>query len=62
MFGIGYWELVIILGIFLLLFGKRVPGIARSLGQSITAFKQGAHEGENGEEQNSPESSRINKA
>ena len=40
--GIGHWELLIVLGIFLLLFGSRIPGIARSLGVSITEFKKGA--------------------
>ena len=45
MFGIGTWEILIVLGIFLLLFGKRIPGIARSLGSSIVEFKKGATEG-----------------
>ena len=42
MFGIGGLEIVIVLAIVLLLFGKRIPGIARSLGLSITEFKKGA--------------------
>lgn len=42
MFGIGMWEIVVVLGIVLLLFGKRIPGIARSLGLSVTEFKKGA--------------------
>ncbi|MBI5759121.1 MAG: twin-arginine translocase TatA/TatE family subunit [Planctomycetales bacterium] len=42
MFGLGHWELLIVLGIFMLLFGgARIPGIARSLGKSITEFKKG---------------------
>lgn len=42
MFGIGHWELVLLLGIVLLLFGgSRIPSIARSLGQSIVEFKKG---------------------
>jgi len=42
MFGIGHWEILVVLGIFLLLFGTRIPAIARSLGMSITEFKKGA--------------------
>ena len=43
---IGYGELLIILAIALLLFGaKRIPDLAKSLGQSINAFKAGLREG-----------------
>lgn len=42
MFGMsGHWELLIIAGIILLLFGKRLPGVMRSLGTSIVEFKKG---------------------
>lgn len=44
MFGIGPTELLIVLGILLLLFGTRLPSIARSMGKSITEFKKGMHE------------------
>ncbi len=45
MFGsIGIWELLIVLGILLLLFGTRLPSIARSMGKSITELKHGMHE------------------
>ena len=44
MFGIGIWELLIVLGIVLLIFGTRLPSLARSLGKSITEFKRGMHE------------------
>jgi sec-independent protein translocase protein TatA len=40
----GFWELVILLGIVLLLFGSRLPSLARSLGQSIVEFKKGMKE------------------
>jgi sec-independent protein translocase protein TatA len=35
------WEVWIILLIILILFGSRLPGIARSLGQGINQFKKG---------------------
>lgn len=37
----GGLEWVVIGLVALLLFGKRLPGIARSLGQSLTEFKSG---------------------
>jgi sec-independent protein translocase protein TatA len=47
MFGVGPWQLLILLGIVLLLFGSRLPSVARSLGQSIVEFKKGMKEIEN---------------
>lgn len=44
MFGIGVWELLIVLGIVVLIFGTRLPSIARSMGKSITEFKRGMHD------------------
>lgn len=45
MFGFPGWiEITIILGIILLLFGKRLPGAMNSLGKSIVEFKKGARE------------------
>ena len=41
MFGFGGWELLIVAGIMLLLFGKRLPGVMHSLGKSIVEFKKG---------------------
>jgi len=46
MFGWGPWELVIVAGIALLLFGNRLPGVMRSMGRGITEFKRGVREGE----------------
>jgi sec-independent protein translocase protein TatA len=42
----GYLEMGIILVIALLLFGNRLPGTMRSLGQSLNQFKKGMREGE----------------
>jgi sec-independent protein translocase protein TatA len=36
----GVWEIVIILVIIIVLFGaKKIPGLARGLGQSVKEFK-----------------------
>jgi sec-independent protein translocase protein TatA len=40
----GGWEWLIVLFIILLLFGRRLPGVARSLGQGISSFKKGLSE------------------
>lgn len=45
MFGIGGWELALIVLIVLLLFGaKRLPEIARAMGKSINEFKKAKDE------------------
>lgn len=40
-------EWLVIAGIAILLFGKRLPGVARSMGQGINEFKRGLKDGEN---------------
>jgi sec-independent protein translocase protein TatA len=40
----GGYEWLIVLVIVLLLFGRRLPGVARSLGQGISSFKKGLNE------------------
>lgn len=40
------WEWIVILVVALLIFGKRLPDIARSVGKSLTAFKKGIREAE----------------
>lgn len=44
MFGIGPLEMVIVGIVAVLLFGSRLPSVARSLGKSMTEFKKGMRE------------------
>lgn len=47
----NHWEIILILGVFLLLFGSsRLPGLMRSMGRSISEFKRGVREGAEAEE------------
>ncbi len=41
MFGIGWQELLIIAVIALIIFGRRLPEVGRSLGKGIVEFKKG---------------------
>lgn len=44
-FGLGTTELLIVAGIFLLLFGgAKLPGLMRNLGRSVNEFKTGIKE------------------
>ena len=48
---LGFWmpgpaETIIILAVMVLLFGRRLPEIARNMGKSLTEFKKGIKESE----------------
>ena len=43
-FNLGSTELIIILLVALLLFGSKLPEVARKMGRSITEFKKGLHD------------------
>ena len=59
MFSGGPWEIIIIALVVLLLFGNRLPGAAKSLGQSFMSFKKGLKEGAT-EDENLPENGESN--
>lgn len=40
-FNLSGWELLLILGIGLLLFGSRLPSVGKNLGKGIVEFKKG---------------------
>jgi len=45
MFGMGHWEILIILLVILLIFGaKRIPEMAQGLGKGIREFRKAVHE------------------
>ncbi len=62
-FGIGPWELGIVLLIVLLIFGAgKLPGVGAALGKSLNAFKKNAALGEGEDEGEDKNKDRKNKA
>ena len=55
----GGWEWIVILVVGILIFGRRLPDIARSIGKSITEFKKGVHEIESDVKKTIDESEKI---
>jgi sec-independent protein translocase protein TatA len=41
MFGIGHWELIVVVIVIFILFGHRLPSVMRSMGRGIVEFKEG---------------------
>lgn len=41
---LGPWEVIVIAVIALLIFGKRLPEVARSAGRAVSTFKKGLNE------------------
>ena len=60
-FGIGTNELLILGVIAVLLFGTRLPKVARSFGQSVTEFKKGMKEIQEDVEDENVDSKNSNK-
>ena len=48
MFGLGWMEILVLGIIAVLLFGKRLPDMAKYLGKSVIEFKKGMHGLESG--------------
>ncbi len=44
MFGLGIWELLVILAIVLVLFSRRLPELGQGLGKGIKSFRKSLHE------------------
>ncbi len=41
MFGLGWPEVFIVLAVAVVLFGNKLPGVARALGKGLVEFKKG---------------------
>ncbi len=53
---LGWWEILIIaLVILLLIGGKKIPELMKGLGKGVTSFKKGLKEGEQPDDQKQPE-------
>ncbi len=52
--GLNPWEIVIVAVVILLLFGNRLPALARSLGRGVVEFKKGVQGIEDDSEEKTP--------
>lgn len=52
--GLNPWEIVIVAVVILLLFGNRLPALARSLGRGVVEFKKGVQGIEDDSEEGTP--------
>ena len=55
---IGTWEAIVLLGLGLLIFGRRLPEVGKNVGRTIVEFKKGlsgAYSGEGEEKPQEPE-------
>lgn len=56
---IGTWEIVAIVFVVVLLFGaKKIPGLARALGEGIRNFRTGIKEAESGAKEDGADGSK----
>lgn len=54
-FGLGFWEIAIIVFVIVLLFGaKRIPELMRGLGKGVSNFKEGLKSPDDKDVQDNP--------
>lgn len=60
MFGLGHWELIIILVIILIIFGAgKLPEIGGGMGKAIRNFKKGVTDSDKDKEEPKVESEKV---
>ncbi|QTF92335.1 Sec-independent protein translocase subunit TatA [Halomonas sp. BM-2019] len=58
--GISIWQLLIVLGIIILIFGtKKLRNVGSDLGGAVKGFKKAMHEEEKGEEKDAQPQARV---